>query len=104
MAEDEHDREQGVDFGDINQTLEDISYPITVDELVDQYGDRSVERTNAEPITIRELFGSMGDDTFESAEEVRQSMLNLMPADSVGREEYSDRGGSLPETTEDESV
>jgi hypothetical protein len=101
MSEDDTDREQGVDFTDIDPVLEDISYPITADELVDEYGDQTIERTNAEPITIRELFAPMGEDTFESPEEIQQGILNLMPEDSVGREGYSDRGGSFPEETEE---
>ncbi len=107
MPEDDTDRVQGVDFTDTMPVLEDVSYPITIDELVEQHGDHSIERTNAEPITIQELFDSMGDDTFESPDEVRQMMLNLMPEESVGREGYSDRGGSQPDETdadEDESV
>lgn len=110
MPEDDTDRVQGVDFTDTMPVLENVSYPITIDELVEQHGDHSIERTNAEPITIQELFDSMGDDTFESPDEVRQMMLNLMPEESVGREGYSDRGGSRPDETdavdadEDESV
>lgn len=99
--DDDTDREQGVDFTSIDPVLEDISYPITVDELVEEHGDQTVERTNADPITIRELFGELGDDSYESAEEVRQMMLNMMPRDSVGRANYSDRGGAAPTETEE---
>lgn len=96
MSEDA-DREEGVDFTDFNPVLEDISFPITKAELVDEHGEHTIERTNADPITIRELFEGMGEQTFESREEVRQSVLNLMPRESVGRAGYSDRGGSTPE-------
>ncbi|WP_232686173.1 DUF2795 domain-containing protein [Halobacterium zhouii] len=101
MDSDDTDREQGVDFTTIDPVLEDISYPITTDELVDQYGDETVDRTNADPIPVRELFEGIGEDSYESPEEVRQMMLNLMPRDSVGRANYSDRGGSSPTETEE---
>lgn len=97
MAENETDREQGVDFAAIDELLEEISYPITANELVARHGDERIERTNADPISIRELFSQMGEETFESGEEVRQGVLNVMPQDSVGREGYSDRGGSTPD-------
>jgi hypothetical protein len=97
MTEHETDREQGVDFAEIDPILEEISYPITANELVARHGEERIERTNAEPISIRELFSSMGEETFESGEEVRQGVLNVMPRDSVGREGYSDRGGSTPD-------
>ena len=102
MSADEADRDEGVDFGDINPALERLSYPLSVAAFVDECGDRSIERTNADPITVGELFDGTGEDTFESPEEVRQSLLNLMPADSVGRKGYSDRGGSSPESDPDE--
>jgi hypothetical protein len=107
MAANDPDRELGVDFGSID--LEEFDYPIDTHGLVERYGDRSIERTNAEPITIRELFGGMEDEEIGSADELRQTMLNLMPEDSVGRKAYSDRGGSTPEDTtesgeEDEEV
>ena len=99
--DDDTDRDQGVDFTSIDPVLEDISYPITVEELVEQHGDKSVERTNADPITIRELFEDLGEDSYGSPEEVRQMMLNMMPRDSVGRANYSDRGGAAPTETEE---
>lgn len=99
MADEHDDRIQGVDMDDLDAVLEDITYPITVNELVDQHGDREIDRTNADPITVRALFEQMGDDTFESDDEVRQMVLTLMPRDSVGRQQYSDRGGSHPEET-----
>lgn len=100
MDHDDTDREEGVDFGEVNPTLEDLSYPITTDELVDQHGDLELGRTNADPITIRELFEFMGEDTFESREEVRQMIMSQMPRESVGRRNYSDRGGTSPAETE----
>ena len=90
---------EGVDFTGINPVLEDISYPITAGELVDQHGDREVERTNADPISVRELFGYI-DDTFDSRESVREMILSQMPRDSEGRTNYSDRGGATPVETE----
>lgn len=92
MAENETDRSEGVDFTDVGPVLDEIRYPITTAELVAEYGDHSIERTNAGPITIRELFEPMGEDTSASADELRQSILTLMPKESVGRQRYSDRG------------
>lgn len=92
MADEETDRIEGVDFTDIGPILEEIPYPVTSEEFVAEHGDRVVGRTNAEPISIRELFEPMGDDTSTSADELRQSIMALMPKESVGRQRYSDRG------------
>lgn len=93
-------REEGVNFTSIEDVLDAIEYPITADELVDRYGDREIERTNAEPITIEELFGPMGETSFESEDDLQTMLLGQMPRDSEGRTGYSDRGGSLPTETD----
>ena len=104
MSGERTDREEGVDFTDIEPILSEISYPTTKDEFVAAHGDESVERTNADPIQVRELFDGTGEDTFESQTEIRQSILNLMPRESVGRQRYSDRGGSIPEEIPDDEM
>ena len=91
---------EGVDFTAINPVLDDISYPITAAEFVDQHGDRTLGRANAAPIDVGELFEHMGEDTFESKSEVRQMILSQMPRNSEGRPNYSDRGGATPVQTE----
>lgn len=101
MGEDDPDRVQGVDFSGVDAVLDDLSYPVTTDELIERHGDLELERTNADPISFRELFDYMGDDTFESEEQLRQMILGQMPRDSEGRTNYSDRGGSHPEATEE---
>jgi len=97
MAGNDADREEGVEFGDVDPVLQDLSYPISKAEFVEQQGDLAVERTNSSPIAVRDLFEGTGDDTFESPDELRQSMLNLMPHETVGRQRYSDRGGKTPD-------
>jgi hypothetical protein len=100
------DRTEGVDFTDVDPILEDASYPITVDDLVSEHGDATVERTNADPISIRDLLGEMdGDTSFESADGARETMLTMMPQDSVGEPGQSDRGpaGDEYQEQEDES-
>lgn len=93
MVEDDTGRQEGVDFTDLEPVFEELTYPLTKAEFVDQYGDRAIDRTNAEPITVRELYEGMGEETFESTESLRESILNYMPRESVGRARYSDRGG-----------
>lgn len=100
MVDDDPDWVEGVDFTSINPVLEDMSYPITTGRLIEEYGDRELGRTNADPITLRELFAYMGDERFESGEGIRQMILAQMPRGSQGRTSYSDRGGSLPAQTE----
>ena len=101
VEDDQPEHVQGVDFTEINPLLEKIDYPVTTEELIDQYGDRELGRTNADPISLEELFSYAGDASYESEEELRQMILGQMPKDSEGRGGYSDRGGSRPEQTEE---
>lgn len=101
MGDDDPDRVEGVDFSDVEPVLDDLSYPVTSEELIERHGDRELGRTNADPISIEELFEYMGDDTFESEEQLRQMIMAQMPRDSEGRTNYSDRGGAGPAATEE---
>lgn len=103
MASEEQDRTEGVDFTEIDKVLDDLSFPVTKQEFVAEYGNLTIERTNADPIAVEDLFEGTGDDTFDDEEEVRQSILNLMPKESVGRQRYSDRAGETPEEGQPES-
>lgn len=103
MASENTDREEGVNFEALESALEDLDYPVSMDEFVEQYGDVTLERTSADPIEVRTLFEGTGEDTFESPEGVRQAVLNLMPRESVGRQRYSDRAGETPKEGQPES-
>lgn len=95
------DRVEGVDFADVNAAFGDISYPVSAGDLIERHGDRELARTNADPITIAELFDYLGEATFDSESELRQQILGQMPSESVGRTNYSDRGGAGPRQTAD---
>ena len=97
---DDTDRTEGVNVSDMEPVFAELSYPVTADAIVDQFGDHELERTNAEPISIAELLEPMGETEFQSDEDLKTMLLGQMPADTEGRTNYSDRGGSLPTETE----
>ena len=106
MTDEPQNREQGVEFGDLAEKLESHDYPATASELVADYGDHELELPNGEE-TFAEALGPLADsddeETYESAEEVRQTVLNMVGSEAVGREGYSDRGTSTdPESDEDQ--
>jgi hypothetical protein len=98
-------RDHGVEFGQLKEKLASHEYPTTGDELLAEYGDFELELPNGSQ-TLREVLGkrqseSEDDIRYESPEEVHQSILNMVGSDAVGRENYSDRGGSLQNEVED---
>ena len=85
------DRQSGVTFGDLTDDIETETYPLSNEDLLDQYGDREVTHANGS-VTVRELVEPMEEVTYESADEVQQELLNMVGEGAVGRKEYSDRG------------
>lgn len=99
-------REQGVDFGSLADELEQLEYPVENEELLEEYGDRELDLESGTQ-TLRKVLGPQEGTTYESADGVRQAVLTMVGDDAVGREGYSDRGGSGgddPDDGADESV
>jgi hypothetical protein len=87
------ERESGLDFGDLQDDLEGESYPLSNDELVDRYGDRAIGTESGEQ-TLREILAPVQGDTYEDADEVRQTVFTMVGEGAEGRDEYTDRGTS----------
>lgn len=105
MSNDPDTREQGVEFGSLSEELDAIDYPIEKSDLVESHGDHELELEN-ERSTLRETIGPLGETTYQSSEEVKRSVLNMVGEEAVGRANYSDRGGRTEQELErdEESV
>ena len=101
MTTDQSDdsREQGVEFGSLAEELEDETYPLDKAELLERYGDHELVLED-DMTALGAVLEPLGEDEFESADDVRQSVLTMVSDEAIGRENYSDRGG---ETDTDES-
>ena len=101
---DTESREQGVEFGSLADELESEEYPIDKSELLETYGDRELELQNGGQ-TLHEVLDPLSEPTFESAEDVIQSVIGMVGDEAIGRKNYSDRGGQAPEEdTDKESI
>lgn len=104
MTDQTDTREQGVEFGALADELDSHEYPATAGELVDAYGDHELELPNGQQ-TFGDVLGPLeaqDDERYESAEEVRQMVLNMVADEAVGREGYSDRGTSTEPNSDDQ--
>lgn len=104
---DDESRTQGIELGELDEELASHDYPTTATALVDEYGDYVIQLPGGSQ-RVEEVLGLYEEDDqeFTDAEDVRQAIHNLVGAEAVGREHYSDRGGSTPEEgidVEDES-
>jgi hypothetical protein len=84
------DRDLGLEFGALDAELDAESYPLTTAALLDAHGDREIEHANG-AVTLESVLDPADGETYESATEVRQSVLNLVGEEAIGRKFYSDR-------------
>ncbi|RAW44622.1 hypothetical protein DQW50_13400 [Halorubrum sp. 48-1-W] len=91
--ENEDSRKQGVEFGPLADELEDEEYPIDKAALLERYGDRELE-LEGDTTTIRTVLEAQGEATYESADDVRRCVIGMVSDEAIGRDNYSDRGGS----------
>ncbi|MFC4358316.1 hypothetical protein ACFO0N_10200 [Halobium salinum] len=93
MSASNDDREQGVDFGDLDDELDGHDYPAEKDELVEEYGDHELKLPGGEMTFEEALEGyEPTDGEFEDADAVRSAVKNMVDSEAVGSEGYSDRG------------
>lgn len=89
----DHSREHGIEFGSLAEDLEAASYPLSQETLLDQFGDRELELVG-DPVTLREVLSPQDDREYADAESVQQAVVSMVGDEAIGRENYSDRGGS----------
>lgn len=94
-------RELGIEFGQLQETLNDHDYPASGAELIAAYGDFELElpggtQTFEAILGKRRSEGDADDDLqYESAEAVHEAIHNMVGSEAVGRVGYTDRGGSV---------
>lgn len=96
-------RTRGVDLGPLAADLESESYPMDASEVVETYGDRTVDMAEGET-TVRDLLEPQGEQTFDSSEAVTESLLTMVSSEALDREGYTDRGVGTEGETEHESL
>lgn len=83
-------RRSGVTFGALQDDLEVEDYPLSTEELLERYGAREMAHANGS-VTLREVIEPMGEESYRSANEVQQAVLNMIGEGAEGRKEYTDR-------------
>jgi len=68
----------------------DSEYPTTTAEIISEYGDKEITLENGTE-TVGEILDRLGEETFDTPESVRQSLLSGVSHKAIGRRFYSDR-------------
>ena len=99
MTDRDRGREQGIDFGEVDDALSETEFPVTTAELVADYGDAELGTSRGHE-TVEEVLGEYAaNETFESEFEVKQAMFTMVGGDAVGRRGYTDRDPPAGHTT-----
>ena len=75
---------------DNDDAIEGHEFPATSDELVEAYGDRTIELQNGDE-TLAEVLGRLGSETYSSPQDVYDAVYAGVSANAIGRRFYSDR-------------
>lgn len=74
--------------------FENLTYPITTDELVDRIGETELELQNGKE-TIKEVFDRLSPETYINPSEAHLTFLSALSTKAIGRKAYSDRDPPL---------
>ena len=94
IDEAEKTREQGIEFGELTDRIFSHEYPATSDDFIDEYGDYEVEFPGGAQ-TLQNLFEPLQGETFDSSDDARQAILNMVDERAIGRKGYSDRNSPV---------
>lgn len=91
-------RESGIDFGELDDSVDEEEFPMSTDDLLEAYGEVELGLPDGTK-TVEEVLGSSDVESqeFESIQEIREAVLGMVDNDALEREGYSDRGGQAPD-------
>ncbi|WP_339105214.1 DUF2795 domain-containing protein [Haloterrigena salinisoli] len=72
------------------EVIDDHEYPATTEELIENYGDRTLELPNGSE-TVGDVLARLESETFEAPEDARFAVYSAVSDKAVGRVGYSDR-------------
>lgn len=84
-------------YSNTGTLFEDENYPATTRDLIDRYGEQTIELAGGSQ-TVGEVLSVAGDETFESAEEARYAIYAGLGSEAIGRVGYTDRDPDPPGT------
>lgn len=95
MTDEDDAREHGIEFGDIEDELESMNYPVDNETVIERHGDAEIGLPDGST-SLEEILEPLQDEdqTYQNTDEVTTMVKNMVDADAVGREGYSDRGPS----------
>lgn len=88
----EKDRRQGIEFGEFNDSVSSLNYPINNGDLLSQHGDTELHLSTG-TTTLWEVLGTLQDEdhTYRDEKELETMIVGIVGDGAIGRKNYSDR-------------
>lgn len=94
---DDAEQIRSLEQSEIDDVLNDHEFPITTEEVIEEYGDAEIGYPNGSE-RLADILETSGMETYESADEFELAILNGVGREAVGRPRYSDRGDEVTES------
>lgn len=84
-----------MEINELEEFLErELDYPITLAAVRGEIGDVEVDAPDAEDSeTVSDVLAHLDEDTYQSADDLFETVMSNLPDEYIGRKYYSDRGG-----------
>ena len=102
MTDEDDAREHGVEFGDVEDELESLDYPVDHETVIERHGDATIGLPDGST-SLEEVLEPLQDEAqiYQDPDELTTMIKNMVGDDAVGREDYSDRGPSTEPDSDD---
>jgi hypothetical protein len=84
------DHQQGLRFGALLDEVATEQFPLSNPALLTKYGEAEIRHANGSS-TLEDILGPSGDQTYDSVDEVEQTILTMVSDEAIGRKDYTDR-------------
>lgn len=84
-------RLRSLEMDKLHELFDTDAFPITTDEVVEQYGDLTVDYPGGGSEPLHEILHTSGDEEYGTTDDLQLAVLNGVQRDAVGRPRYSDR-------------
>jgi len=84
--------------------VSEFTFPIKREQVLDTLGDVEIDGPTDDPETVSEVLGRADVESFDSAEELYDTLIGLMGSEYVGRRFYDDRGSNTAIDIEEVSL
>ena len=86
-------RAYGIEFGDVHDRLEAVSFPASKATVVDRCGDCELGLLSGS-VSLENALAPLQGEQFASEAEVLEAIFSYVGVQAVGRPQYTDRGGT----------